>query len=93
MFVASLLVVKAMAPVSYARHKAGDISVRVQGTKRDRLVRNSAVLPVTEVVEIDRERVKLKACHLPDFAGAYLWGGITAMPGDSLLPPGVRSPC
>jgi hypothetical protein len=58
----------------------------VQDARRDHLVRNSAVLPVTQVVEIVREWVNLKACHLPDFAGAYLWGGITAMLGDALFP-------
>src|SRR5262245_48050139 len=43
----------------------------------------SAALPVEEVVAIVREWVDLHARHLPDFAGAYLWGGITALPPDA----------
>src|SRR5262245_61953434 len=48
----------------------------------DRAGRN-AVLPVREVIEIVREWVDLHARHLPDFAGAYLWGGITALPPEA----------
>ena len=44
---------------------------------------SSTVLPVGEVVAIVREWVDLHARHLPDFAGAYLWGGITALPADA----------
>jgi hypothetical protein len=44
---------------------------------------HSATLPVAEVVAIVREWVDLHARHLPDFAGAYLWGGITALPPDA----------
>lgn len=44
------------------------------------LAGHSAVLRVEEVVEIVREWVELYARRLPDFAGAYLWGGITALP-------------
>jgi hypothetical protein len=47
---------------------------------------SSAVLPVREVVEIVQEWVDLHARHLPDFAGAYLWAGITALPSDALFP-------
>jgi hypothetical protein len=54
-----------------------------QETKQADLARSSAVLPVGEVVEIVREWVDLHGCHLPDFAGAYLWGGITALPPDA----------
>ncbi len=43
----------------------------------------SASPPVYEVVAIVREWVELHAHHLPDFAGAYLWGGITALPADA----------
>jgi hypothetical protein len=43
----------------------------------------SAVLPVGEVVAIVREWVDQQARYLPDFAGAYLWGGITALPPDA----------
>ena len=43
----------------------------------------SASPPVYEVVAIVREWVELHARHLPDFAGAYLWGGITALPADA----------
>jgi hypothetical protein len=46
----------------------------------------SAVLPVREVVEIVREWVDLHARHLPGFAGAYLWAGITALPPDAPFP-------
>jgi hypothetical protein len=42
-----------------------------------------AVLPVEAVVAIVREWVDLQARLLPDFAGAYLWGGITALPADA----------
>ena len=48
--------------------------------------RASAVLPVREVIEIVQEWVDLHARHLPDFAGAYLWGGITALPADEPFP-------
>src|SRR6185295_8193707 len=47
---------------------------------------NSSVLPVREVVDIVREWVELYASHLPDFAGAYLWAGITALPADAPFP-------
>lgn len=47
---------------------------------------NSAVLPVREVVEIVREWVDHYARHLPGFAGAYLWAGITALPPDAPFP-------
>lgn len=40
---------------------------------------SGAVLPVREVVAIVQEWVDLHARHLPDFAGAYLWAGITAL--------------
>jgi len=46
----------------------------------------SAILPVREVVAIVREWVDLHARQLPDFAGAYLWGGITALPADAPFP-------
>jgi hypothetical protein len=35
------------------------------------------------VVAIVREWVDLHTRHLPDFAGAYLWGGITALAADA----------
>ncbi len=54
-----------------------------QETKPTDLSGSSAVLPVGEVVEIVREWVDLHARHLPDFAGAYLWGGITALPAEA----------
>jgi hypothetical protein len=43
----------------------------------------SAVLRVAEVVAIVREWVENHARLLPKFAGAYLWGGITAMAADA----------
>ena len=42
--------------------------------------RRSAILPVEEVIVIVQEWVDLHARHWPDFAGAYLWAGITALP-------------
>ncbi len=57
-----------------------------QETKQAGLAGSSAVLPVIEVVEIVREWVDLHARHLPDFAGAYLWAGITALPPDAPFP-------
>jgi len=47
---------------------------------------SSAVLPVRDVIEIVQEWVDLYASRLPDFAGAYLWAGITALPLDALFP-------
>jgi hypothetical protein len=47
---------------------------------------SSAVLPVKVVVEIVQEWVDLHAHNLPDFAGAYLWAGITALPPAALFP-------
>jgi hypothetical protein len=44
---------------------------------------HSTILPAAEVVAIVREWVHLHARNLPDFAGAYLWGGITALPPDA----------
>jgi hypothetical protein len=46
----------------------------------------SAILPVGAIVEIVREWVDLHARQRPDFAGAYLWGGITALPDDAPFP-------
>lgn len=46
----------------------------------------TTIMTVGEVIEIVREWVDLHARYLPDFAGAYLWGGITAMPADALFP-------
>lgn len=46
----------------------------------------SLVLPVGEVVEIVREWIDLHARHMPHFAGAYLWAGITALPADAPFP-------
>jgi hypothetical protein len=54
-----------------------------QATKQVDLAGRGAVLPVGEVVEIVREWVDLHVRHLPNFAGAYLWGGITALPADA----------
>jgi hypothetical protein len=45
-----------------------------------------AILPVHEVVAIVRQWVEQHARHWPDFAGAYLWGGITALPADAPFP-------
>ncbi|CAA9220037.1 MAG: hypothetical protein AVDCRST_MAG26-486 [uncultured Chloroflexia bacterium] len=57
-----------------------------QETTQADLAGRSAVLPVAAVVDIVREWVDLHARHLPDFAGAYLWGGITALPADAPFP-------
>lgn len=57
-----------------------------QETKQADRARSSAVLPVREVVEIVREWVDLHARHMPGFAGAYLWAGITALPADAPFP-------
>lgn len=43
----------------------------------------SVVLPVHAVVAIVREWVELHARQRPNFAGAYLWGGITALPAEA----------
>lgn len=40
-------------------------------------------LPVSQVVDIVAEWVELHAQPLPGFAGAYLWGGITAMASET----------
>lgn len=57
-----------------------------QESEQVNLKRNYPALPVREVVEIVREWVELYARHLPGFAGAYLWAGITALPPDALFP-------
>jgi hypothetical protein len=57
-----------------------------QETKQADPTGSSAVLPVAEVVQIVREWVDLHARHLPGFAGAYLWAGITALPPDAPFP-------
>lgn len=54
-----------------------------QQTQQADLAERSAVLPVGEVIQRVQEWVDLHARHLPDFAGAYLWGGITAMSADA----------
>lgn len=38
------------------------------------------MLPVGQVIEIVQAWVDREARHWPNFAGAYLWGGITALP-------------
>jgi hypothetical protein len=43
----------------------------------------STALPVGAVVDRVREWVHGHARQLPDFAGAYLWGGITALPAEA----------
>src|SRR5690242_6668152 len=45
-----------------------------------------AVLPVRDVLESVREWIDLHARRLPDFGGAYLWAGITALPPDAPFP-------
>src|SRR6266508_3490657 len=79
-------------PSSVVRYNTGDISMPMhepaqETTQADSTgAGSSAVLPVREVVEIVREWVDLHARHLPDFAGAYLWAGITALPPDAPFP-------
>lgn len=51
-------------------------------TQTSDMAGRGAALPVGEVIAIVREWVELHASKLPDFAGAYLWGGITAMAAD-----------
>jgi hypothetical protein len=46
-------------------------------------VSSSSTPTVEEVIRIVQEWVDLHARQLPDFAGAYLWGGITALPSDA----------
>jgi hypothetical protein len=55
----------------------------VQETKQTDAMGGGAAPPVGAVVEIVREWVELHARHLPNFAGAYLWGGITALPAEA----------
>ena len=57
-----------------------------QETRPADLAGRSAVLPVHEVVALVREWVDLHARHLSDFVGAYLWGGITALPAEARFP-------
>ena len=42
-----------------------------------------ATLPVQEVIARVREWVEVEARQYPNFAGAYLWAGITALPPDA----------
>jgi hypothetical protein len=58
----------------------------VEETQQGDLAARSTVLPVAEVIGIVCEWVDLHARHLPDYAGAYLWGGITALPADAPFP-------
>jgi hypothetical protein len=60
--------------------------VPTQEPQRGDTAGRSAVVTVAEVVDIVREWVDLQARHLPNFAGAYLWGGITALPADAPFP-------
>ena len=62
---------------------ATEHNISMQETKQDELTGDRAVLSVTQVVAIVREWVDLHARLLPDFAGAYLWGGITALAADA----------
>jgi hypothetical protein len=55
--------------------RSGESSAQQEG--------GSAVLRVAEVIAIVQEWVDLHARTLPRFAGAYLWGGITALPDDA----------
>jgi hypothetical protein len=51
------------------------------------LAESSRTTPtVEEVIQIVQEWVDLQARRLPDFAGAYLWGGITALPPAAPFP-------
>jgi hypothetical protein len=50
------------------------------------LAGGSPVLPAGEVVAIVRQWVDLHARRQPDFAGAYLWAGITALPAEAPFP-------
>ena len=69
-------------------YNAGDIPMPAREEPQADLsgAGRSAALPVREVIEIVQEWVDLYASHLPDFAGAYLWAGITALPPDALFP-------
>lgn len=72
--------------LSTMRHNTGDIPMPTQEPKQANSSGSSAVLPVREVIEIVQEWVDLYARHLPSFAGAYLWGGITALQADARFP-------
>src|SRR4051794_38841163 len=65
---------------------AGAVPMPARETQQADLAGASAVLPVAEVIAIVREWVNRHARHRPDFAGAYLWGGITALPPDAPFP-------
>lgn len=54
-----------------------------QEPKQTDLAVQGAALPVAEVITIIREWVDLHARQMPDFAGAYLWGGLTSMAADA----------
>ena len=58
----------------------------VQETRVAQIGGSSPALSVREVIEIVQEWVDLYARPLPDFAGAYLWAGITALPPDAPFP-------
>src|SRR5215218_4803419 len=49
-------------------------------------ISSSSAPTVSEVTQIVQEWVDLHARHRPNFVGAYLWGGITAMPPDAPFP-------
>ena len=73
-------------PLGNASQRAGDHAMPLHKANGADLAGGSPVLPVAEVVAIVREWVDLHARRLPDFAGAYLWGGITALPPDAPFP-------
>lgn len=54
-----------------------------QQTPQAEPAEHKAVLPVRDVIAIVDDWVERDARHLPNFAGAYLWGGITALPADA----------
>src|SRR6476469_7084638 len=49
-------------------------------------ISKSSAPTVSEVMEIVQEWVDLYARHRPNFVGAYLWAGITALPPDAPFP-------
>jgi len=56
------------------------------GEPPEHAVSGSLTPTVKQVTQIVREWVQEHARHTPNFAGAYLWGGITALPSDARFP-------
>src|SRR5438105_15217094 len=75
-----------LPPADCANHRGQVPMPTHQIEQSDPQGSSSSTPTVEEVTRIVQEWVDLHARHLPDFAGAYLWGGITALPPEAPFP-------